>query len=479
VLKPHTLRGRLALIFGLTTTLLAAGFGLILLHQAREQLARAIDEGLIPVSSDLTRRLEAQGPHAIEGEVPAITSPSDAFAQVLNPDGRLIASSDFPGNQTPLLSRAEAAAASPTRLTKRDSTIPKNPRRGQPLDPKRRQPVRLLASAVRPGGTPLVLVVGTSFDESLSLEEELEFTLGAGLPILAAAVALGGWLLTGAMFKPVRSLIEQADTISASEAGTRLALAGGGDELIGLSTRLNAMLDRIHDAAARERAFLDDASHELRTPIAILRGQLELTRDRLGDSGGPGVSPDQHEELRGAIDSVLDEAERLDRMAHNLLVLARSRSGSLDENASPVDLETVIDRARRAIARRAGTRHVQVDVHGNGVVIGDELALERAMINLLDNAVRFAAQHISVTIGDRNGWVSVEVSDDGPGFDLAFIPHAFDRYTRGPVATGNGRSGTGLGLAITAAVVVAHGGEVEAENTPDGGALVRLILPPA
>jgi len=160
-------------------------------------------------------------------------------------------------------------------------------------------------------------------------------------------------------------------------------------------------------------------------------------------------------------------------------VLARSRSGSLEENDGPVDLETVIDRARRAIARRAGTRHVRVDVHGNGVVIGDELALERAMVNLLDNAVRFAAHHVSVTVGDRNGWVLVEVSDDGPGFDEAFIPHAFDRYARGPVATGNGRSGTGLGLAITAAVVVAHGGEVEAENAPDGGALVRLILPPA
>src|SRR3989440_6165908 len=307
MLKPRTLRGRLALVFGLTTTLLAAAFGLVLLHQARQQLARAIDEGLIPVSSDLTRRLEAQGPHGIEGGVPAITPPSDAFAQVLSPDGRGLATSDFPGNQTPLLSPAEVAAASPTRRHKKDATIPKHPRPGEALDPKRRQPVRLLASAIRPGGTPLVLVVGTSFDESLSLEEELEFTLGAGLPILAAAVALGGWLLTGAMFKPVRSLIEQADTISASEAGTRLSLSGGGAELTSLSARLNAMLDRIHDAAARERAFLDDASHELRTPIAILRGQLELTRDRLDSPRDPGVSP-EHAELVGAIDSVLDEA---------------------------------------------------------------------------------------------------------------------------------------------------------------------------
>src|SRR3989442_6812809 len=112
MLNPRTLRGPRALFFGLTTTPLPAALGLAPLHQARQQLARAIDEGLIPVSSDLTRRIEAQGPQAIQGNVPAVKSPSDAFAQVLGSDGRLLASSEFPGKHAPLLSPAEAAGAS-------------------------------------------------------------------------------------------------------------------------------------------------------------------------------------------------------------------------------------------------------------------------------------------------------------------------------------------------------------------------------
>src|SRR5581483_2381905 len=126
-----------------------------------------------------------------------------------------------------------------------------------------------------------------------------------GLPLLALTVALGGWLMTGAMFKPVRSMIEQADAISTHEAGERLAISGGGEELRALAARLNAMLDRMDEAAVRERAFLDDASHELRTPIAIVRGELELARER--------VSGD--DEQRATLDSVLDEVERLERLA--------------------------------------------------------------------------------------------------------------------------------------------------------------------
>jgi len=308
-------------------------------------------------------------------------------------------------------------------------------------------------------------VTGTSFDESLRLEEELERALTLGLPILAVAVALGGWLLTGAMFKPVRSMIVQADTISAREPGERLAISGGGAELRALAARLNAMLDRIDDAAARERAFLDDASHELRTPISIVRGELELARSRLAEG----------DQLRAPLDSVLDEVERLEQLAHNLLVLARSRSGSLTAGDMPVDLETVMERAARAVSRRAQSRAVHVRCSGNGVVNGDESALQRAVLNLLDNAVRYAAGEVTVTVTEHAASVDVTVADDGPGFDEALLPHAFDRYTRDPDSGG----GMGLGLAITAAIVAAHGGTVSAANQPGRGAEVAFSLPSA
>jgi signal transduction histidine kinase len=323
----------------------------------------------------------------------------------------------------------------------------------------------VLAVPVIVGNRHLALVTGTSFDESLRLEAELERALTLGLPILAAIVAFGGWLLTGAMFKPVRSMIEQADTISAREPGERLAISGGGDELRALATRLNAMLDRIDDAAARERAFLDDASHELRTPIAIVRGELELARSRLNAA----------DELRVPLDSVLDEVERLEELAHNLLVLARSRSGTLAGGDAPVDLETVVARAARAVARRAESRGVRLRCSGNGVVNGDESALQRAVLNVVDNAVRYAGAEVTVTVVEHETAVDVTVTDDGPGFDEAVLPRAFDRYTRDPGRGG----GMGLGLAITSAIVGAHGGTVAAANRPGQGAEVRLSLPAA
>jgi len=455
-LRPRTLRARLGLVFALTTTLAAGGFGALILHQARHQLAIAIDEGLVPVATGLAQRVAAEGPVVVSGPNPELAPPSDAVAQLLAADGRILAASAFAGNDRPLLPPAGArTVANQHRTVRRQTSLPK--------DGGGREAVRIRAVPVTVGGTTGVLVAATSFDESLRLEQELEHALGVGLPLLALAVALGGWLLTGAMFKPVRSMIEQADTISTHEAGERLAITGGGAELRALAARLNAMLDRIDDATARERAFLDDASHELRTPIAIVRGELELARDRASDDA----------EQSATLDSVLEEVERLERLAHNLLVLARSRSGTLTGGTDPVDLETVVDRAARAIARRADHRHVEVRCEGNGVVNGDESALQRAVLNLVDNAVRHAASAVRVTVTEDRTFVDLVVADDGPGFPADLLPHAFDRYTRDPAGGG----GMGLGLAITSAIAAAHGGHVSATNRPGGGAEVRLRLP--
>jgi two-component system OmpR family sensor kinase len=457
MVRPRTLRARLALLFGFTSTILAAGFGTLLVHQARLQLAHAIDEGIVPVATELAVRVAAEGPGVIAGPAPELRPPSDAIAQVVDEGGRILASSTFPANTRPLLNPADAGTvAGGERRLRRQITIE--------VPGGAREPARLLAFRVSTGDRLVVLVTATSFDEARSLEEDLERALMLGLPILAAAVAFGGWLLTGAMFKPVSWMIEQADTISAREPGQRLDITGGGAELQELATRLNAMLDRIEDAGARERSFLDDASHELRTPISIVRGELELAR-----AGAAG-----NHEMVEALDSVLDEVERLERLAHNLLVLARSRSGSLTAGDNPVDLETVVDRAVRDVSRRADNQHVAIHRAGNAVVNGDESSLQRAVLNLLDNAVRYAAAEVTVTIDAHPTLVAVTVVDDGPGFGDV-LPQAFDRFTRDPGRGG----GMGLGLAITAAIATAHGGYVSANNRPAGGAHVCLRLPAA
>jgi signal transduction histidine kinase len=455
--RPRTLRVRLALVFGLVTTVVAVGFSTLLVHQARLQLTQAIDEGLVPVATELAVRVGREGPGAITGSVPELHPPSDAIAQVLDEHGGILSTSGFPGDSRPLVGQADVVTvAGSGRRMRRQVTI--DDRTGGT------QAARLMAFPVTTRRGQVVLVTATGFDEALRLEAGLERALTFGLPILAAVVALGGWLLTGAMFKPVRSMIEQADTISAHEPGGRLEVSSGGAELRELASRLNLMLDRIEEAAARERSFLDDASHELRTPISIVRGELELARARAGPN----------EELVEALDSVLDEVERLERLAHNLLVLARSRSGTLTSGDEPVDLETVVERAVLAVHRRAENQHIAIHRSGNAVVDGDESALQRAVLNMVDNAVRYAASEVTVTVESHPSVVILSVLDDGPGFgDL--LPRAFDRFTRDPGQGG----GMGLGLAITAAIASAHGGYVSAGNRPEGGAQLCLRLPAA
>jgi hypothetical protein len=266
------------------------------------------------------------------------------------------------------------------------------------------------------------------------------------------------------MARLLRRALERAHR---AQPGHRLSVPRGGTEVTTLAVELNDLLDRIDAAVVRERAFLDEASHDLRTPIAIIRGELELARD-LAEEGS---------EIASALESGLDEADRLDRLAYNLLVLARSRGGSLGGSPARVDVGTVAQRAARAVARRVAPAGIRLNVVGSAVAVGDEWALERAVINLLDNAVRFARNEVTVAIAEGDGSVTLEVRDDGPGFPPDLLPHCFDRFLRGQAPSGPTGHGTGLGLAIVAAIADAHCGEVHASNHRDGGAVVQLTLP--
>src|SRR5205823_8739213 len=224
--RPRTLRVRLALLFALTTTIVAAALAVLLLHQARRQLANAIDEGLVPVATELAARVEAQGPQAVAAPAPELHPPSDAFAQVLAIDGRVLATSHYFNDHQPLIRPDRAFRGKGVGKPARRQLRIGRADGGSAL-------IRVMALRVQASGQPVVLATATSFDEPLRLEAELERALRYGLPLLAAVIALGGWLLTGAVFKPVRSMIEQADSISARAPGGRLDITGGGAEQIG------------------------------------------------------------------------------------------------------------------------------------------------------------------------------------------------------------------------------------------------------
>src|SRR2546421_10269519 len=210
-MRPKTLRGRLALVFALATALLSVGFGLALLHNARRELARAIDEGLVPVSIDLVARVRRDGPGVLAVPPPSLLPPSDAIAQVVSPDGRVVASSPAPRTTRALVTPAQLVRALSGPVVG-ERSVPKRPEAQDPQDdssPGRTERVRVLAAPARFGDQPYVVVVAAAADEAARLEHGLVLLLSLGMPALAAALALGGWLLTGAMFRPVRDLIEQ------------------------------------------------------------------------------------------------------------------------------------------------------------------------------------------------------------------------------------------------------------------------------
>ena len=215
------------------------------------------------------------------------------------------------------------------------------------------------------------------------------------------------------------------------------------------------------------------ASHELRSPLAVLRGELEL-------AGRPGRGP---AELAAAVHLAAEEAERLTRITDDLLLLARGDAGHLDLRRAETDLRELAGRSVSRAAARLATAGVtcRLEVPPGTRAFVDPDRIGQAIDNLLGNALRFAPPGsvimIAATVHDRD--IRLEVSDDGPGFPAAFLPHAFERFRRPDTGRSRDGGGAGLGLAIVAAIAIAHGGHAEARNNPGDGAAVSLWLPGA
>ena len=318
----------------------------------------------------------------------------------------------------------------------------------------------------------LVVVVGASTVAVFRGRERLALILAILSPLLGAILSAGGWLLAGAALRPVRRMSQEADAISLAQAGRRLPHPEGEDEIGQLGRTLNAMLDRIEAAFARERMFLDDASHELRTPIAVLRAELEVAL----------LEPGDREALERSLRSALQEAERLAHLAEDLLVLARASAGRLPLRRRPVDVRALAEQAARRGENGSGRSAPGLAVAVDGpatLAVVDPARLEQVITNLVGNARRFARRQVEVRVQPEGDDVVVTVADDGPGFPPALLPVAFDRFTRAEAARSHDAgAGAGLGLAIVAAIVRAHGGTITAGNGPPlGGAAVVVRLP--
>jgi len=444
------LRLRLALLFALVTAALVTVAGFVFVVQLRVSVDASLDPGLRGRVAAVADELGS------EDQLPP-RGPNDGIVQVIGPGGQILVSSADAGT-APLLDPAQRAAAT-TGEVSFTATV----------DGDRS---RVLATTV-PGtrGRSLV-VVGTGTDVSDAAVDRATSALLVGGPPVVLLAGIGAWLLAGAALRPVERMRRQAATISDQDLSRRLAVPRTRDEIASLGSTMNALLRRLQEALERERGFVADAGHELRTPLAILRTELEL-------AARPGRS---REALVDAVNRAGQETDRLIRLAEDLLLLARSDNHQSFVRPAPLSLPEILDAAAHGASARSVGRGVTVAVHAPDelVVEADADRLRQAVDNLLDNATRHAPDGTVVDLQvatPRAGTVTVEVADRGSGFPEDFLPHAFERFHRAEAARTRDNGGTGLGLSIVRAIAQAHGGDARASNRPGGGAVVAIDLP--
>jgi signal transduction histidine kinase len=312
-----------------------------------------------------------------------------------------------------------------------------------------------------PAGSATVHAAGGLDDVTDSTGALLRALLWA-VPLATAVLAGLVWLLVGRVLRPVEAIRAEVDRISAARLDGRVPEPATGDEVDRLARTMNAMLERLAAAADRQRRFVADAAHELRSPLARIRTELEVDR----------AHPAAADAARTRA-TLLAETDRLQRLVDDLLLLARADAGARrGPSETPVDLDEVA-LAAAAAHRAAGS--VVVDTAGVAPVqvAGDAAALRRLVDNLLDNAVRHAGSRVTVTVGEDGATAVLTVADDGPGIPAGAREAVFERFTRLDEARTPASGGAGLGLAIARDAAVRHGGTLDLDG---GGPGARFVL---
>jgi signal transduction histidine kinase len=366
----------------------------------------------------------------------------DAFIQILGGDGAVVAASPLVAGD-PAVARLDPGASEEVPVTGEDDNF----------------------MAVAAAADPYTVIAGRTLDtvsESTSVVTNL---LVIGLPILLVVAALTTWLVVGRALAPVESIRREVDAISSADLDRRVSSPPGDDEIARLATTMNDMLGRLERGQARQRRFIADASHELRSPVASIRQHAEVAQ----------AHPERM--TVGALaETVAAENLRVERLVDDLLLLTRADEHTRQLQERPVDLDDLVfeeaHRLRDATPLRVDTTRVSA-----GRVTGDRAALWRVLRNLGDNAVRHAKSQVAFTLAEQNGAVVLDVDDDGPGIPPPDRQRVFERFVRLDDARTRDAGGSGLGLAIAAEVIGAHRGTISIGDSRLGGARFEVRLP--
>jgi heavy metal sensor kinase len=457
-MKGLPIRWQFTLWFGATLAVLLLGFSLLLFGVMRHQLLDAVDTGLQEELREITNEisLAKTQPELLEQAKRRFLEHGDYHFQLLDPAGKVF-----------FQSRAfEGQALIATQVADTSTALNFESRNLSELGP-----CRTVTSIVDGPGGRYTIHAATSlepFEKQISL---LITVLVASGPVALVCGLAGGYTLARRALSPVERMVEVANRITATDLHQRVEVLNPNDELGRLAQTFNALIDRLQKAIEEMRRFTADAAHELRTPLAVLRSGVEVALR----------SPRSAEEYRQALEAAADEANRLTRLADQLLFLSRQAAGMMQLDRDEMRLDALVKDVAEQFACRSKEAGVSLAVEPLApfTVRGDDIRLSQVFYNVLDNAIKYTPRggHVSVRGRSVDHRVEIQVEDSGIGIPPAHLSHVFKRFYRVEQSRNSERGGSGLGLSIAQSAVEAHGGNISIESAPGRGTVVSISLP--
>ena len=454
-----SIRGRLTAWYTLVLAVVLIAAGMMSYAMMRRQMRRTTDASLVTSAHQADAALEEESaendrslPLRSANEVLSNFRDNDRPMIILNADG-----SDFAVSPAPITASVDRAALR-RRIARKSFGL-------STLDGAHE--LRLILSPMRVGSREYFLAIAQSLDEQKELLADLRHAMLVTIPLALLIAAAGGYLLARKSLAPVSAMSAKARAISAASLGERIAVPNPADELGQLAVTLNALLARLEESFDSQRRFMADASHELRTPVAILQGELDVT-----------LSRDDREarDYRDSLEIMRKSVQRLTRIVRDLFLLARGDAGQYPMRDERFYLDDVVAQTVHGFRTLAAERGVVIaEEHEPDLTMrGDEDLMQRLVGNLVENAIKHVPSggRVLVRSSAIDGHLRIEVQDSGGGIPPELHERIFERFFRV-----DGASGTGLGLPIARWIAEAHGGRVWLERSNASGSVFVATLP--
>jgi signal transduction histidine kinase len=447
-LGPRTVRTRVTLVAGLALTAIAM-LGLAALYLLQLGAAKhTVQSQLRTYAIQIEQSAAANG--TFPRPLPSFALYPDDQAQVLAPDGAVLAATQYLAGR-PALYRLMPGSATPVRQVAADGVVPGD--------------VLVVGENTTVGGQPVTIITGTASSFSLLHRVKATFTklLVFGLPGLLVLACGIMWLVVGRTLRPVERIRGAVSAISHADLSQRVPDPGTNDEIGRLARTMNDMLARLDDSAARQRRFVADASHELRSPLTAIRTSLEVGLSHPDRAPWPDIA------CRAA-----RQSQRLEQLIAELLVLAKSDAGQFGSRRQPVDLAALLADIRASVP--ASGVSIDIAVAPGTTTTGNSEELSRMFRNIIDNAARHAHHRVLITAVREGDDISVDISDDGPGIPAAERERVFARFVRLDRNRGHASGSAGLGLSIARDIATAHGASITLAEAEGGGTRAVITL---